>query len=237
MVIVKFTNRWIKDRLFELQDDLKKSGISIHEQLTDFTLDILSSAQTEFGDTNVSVHKTLVRAQVNGVKHTFRSPGDVAKVVAKQKKQTSGSTPPISLSPSAAPSSNHDEVSNVTSSSPPPPSGTRRSNVNLKLRSSDRYMQVLNAKNNPGYQHNQPLARGFPSRNGRGGHRTTNNRIRYDNRSSFNYHKADRGMFFHSHGHVASRPPKFIANSLNNRQKFCPHPDFAGVNRYGSYYC
>ena len=241
MVIIKFTNRWIKDRLFELQGDLQNTGISMEEQLTDFTKDILSSAQTEFGADNVSVHKTLVRAKVNGSKHTFRSPGELAAAVAKKNKPApqiqspgSASLPSVGVSPSCyvpAPASS-DPVP-VCQSTPVAPLSQGLASTGSNVRRNSSYMQKLNLMNKPFYPHH-PKPRGFPSRNGRGGYGRGGYR---NNRAPFNRRQFSQNNFSKSYDYNVNRPFQHqLINNHYNRQKFRPHPDFSTVNRFGTYY-
>ena len=220
---------------FELGSTAWKPGV-LTTRLFCHHSDILSSAQTEFGADNVSVHKTLVRAKVNGSKHTFRSPGELAAAVAKKNKPApqiqspgSASLPSVGVSPSCyvpAPASS-DPVP-VCQSTPVAPLSQGLASTGSNVRRNSSYMQKLNLMNKPFYPHH-PKPRGFPSRNGRGGYR--------NNRAPFNRRQFSQNNFSKSYDYKVNRPFQHqLINNHYNRQKFRPHPDFSTVNRFGTYY-
>ena len=64
---------------------------------------------------------------------------------------------------------------------------------------------------------------------GRGGYR--------NNRAPFNRRQFSQNNFSKSYDYKVNRPFQHqLINNHYNRQKFCPHPDFTTVNRFGTYY-
>ena len=64
-IIIKFTNRWIKDIVISCNQDLYGTGMKIHEHLTMNTVSLLRSAQSILGNDNAWVDKCSVYAYNN----------------------------------------------------------------------------------------------------------------------------------------------------------------------------
>ena len=151
VVIIKFVNRWIKDEIIDIQDDLINTNLSVSEHLTEYTLQILASAQSAFGNKNVWVHKTLVHAIVNGTRHTLRTLTDLEKVK------------PVSDQPAVLDNFNPNPVTAAV-----PSSEDRSTNSTKQTQHTDsvEYIRLLDEKNKTAPVSTHP--RGYATRNGRG---------------------------------------------------------------------
>ena len=144
VIIVKFTNRWVKDLLLEHQHDLPHN-IQFTEHITTYTHNLLASARSIVGKENAEIFRTAVFAKYNGRRHKIKNSRDIETL---QRRVTENSVPPVSVS-------NNVSMSNTNAAqytphyrpSPLPPPHSHNGVVN-------------------GFR-----ARGRPSRNGRGGRR------------------------------------------------------------------
>lgn len=80
VVIVRFSNRWMKDILMKCRHDLEGTGLMLTEHLTDFTQKLRSDTAKIVGAVNTSVHKTRVYAKCNGKFTPIKSQKDLDKL-------------------------------------------------------------------------------------------------------------------------------------------------------------
>ena len=77
VIIIKFTNRWIKNEILKCKEDLNGSSFMVTEHLTAHTQELLSAANNLVGKENVSVTNTIVSAKFDGHKYTLRNYTDL----------------------------------------------------------------------------------------------------------------------------------------------------------------
>ena len=80
VVIIRFSNRWIKDILMSCRNDLNGTGLMLTEHLTDFTQYLRSETAKIVGAVNTSVHKTRVYAKSNGIYTAIKNQKDLDKL-------------------------------------------------------------------------------------------------------------------------------------------------------------
>ena len=97
VIIIKFTNRWIKNEILKCKEDLNGSSFMVTEHLTAHTQELLSAANNLVGKENVSVTNTIVSAKFDGHKYTLRNYTDLNQldidVKSKCNKPVSAPTP------------------------------------------------------------------------------------------------------------------------------------------------
>ena len=76
-VIVKFSNRWVKNEIMRCKGDLQNSCLYVTEHLTPHTLKLIDSAKKLVGNENVWVHNTLVFARYLDTRYAIRSTRDL----------------------------------------------------------------------------------------------------------------------------------------------------------------
>ena len=79
-VIVKFVNRWIRDKIIACQQDLRGTGIVVTEHLTKNTHKLLKSAQLIVGRENTWVFKCDVFALCNNKTMKIKNIRDIDKL-------------------------------------------------------------------------------------------------------------------------------------------------------------
>ena len=96
IMIIKFTNRWIKNDILRCKRDIEGSGFTVTEHLTPHTLELRSSAEKLVGRENVKVTNTMVSARFNGFKYPIRTIRDIealqSVVMVTEKDQKTCST-------------------------------------------------------------------------------------------------------------------------------------------------
>ena len=174
VVIVKFTNRWIKNEIIKHKDDLIGTGLSVSEHLTPHTRELLSCAKNIVGTYNAWVFNTKVFAEHNGMKYHIHNSRDLDLLSEMVKSDHPTSTPQSnegletsSNTPENETHSNHmntTQTSNNTCDSNPmqPPQSQYRNTYEQNYPTL--YETLLYNKNKT----NSSTLRGKPSRNGRG---------------------------------------------------------------------
>ena len=183
-VIVRFSNRWVKDEIFKCKKDLKGTPITLKEHLTPHTRKLKELAGLLVGNDNVSIYKTIVYAKFDNRSFTIKSLSDL-KALELTMKAPAGETLPGPVS---------DTAFNGSSESPPPPANEGNDIVSVSgpivtspsdnegnaiefLRESqgdafilnypELYSSLFNTTSRAA-QNLPPKARGKVSRNGRG---------------------------------------------------------------------
>ena len=77
VVIIRFSNRWVKDVLMGCRWDLKGTGLRLTEHLTDYTRELQSKAAEIVGYYNATVIKTKVYAKHNGMNFKIKCQKDI----------------------------------------------------------------------------------------------------------------------------------------------------------------
>ena len=72
-VIIKFSNRWVKNEVLKRRHELDGSGLTVTEHLTPHTLQLLSAANKIVGDENTWIHNTIVFAQYAGIRYSIKT--------------------------------------------------------------------------------------------------------------------------------------------------------------------
>ena len=80
IVLIKFSNRDIRNKIFYAKRALKGTNISITEHLTPATLELLSFAKNEFGRDCVWTNQTKVIVKIRDNKYTLRNIDDVDRL-------------------------------------------------------------------------------------------------------------------------------------------------------------
>ena len=80
VVIIRFSNRWMKDILMNCRRDLEGTGLMLTEHLTDFTQKLRSDTAEIIGAVNTSVYKTRVYARCNGSYTPIKCQKDLDKL-------------------------------------------------------------------------------------------------------------------------------------------------------------
>ena len=76
-VIIKFSNRWVKNEVMRCKNDLIGTGLKVTEHLTPYTLELVSSAEKIVGPSNVWVYNTLVFARFGNTRYSIRTAHDL----------------------------------------------------------------------------------------------------------------------------------------------------------------
>ena len=76
-VIIKFSNRWVKNEVMRCKSDLNGTGLKITEHLTHHTLELITSAEKLVGPSNVWVYNTLVFARFEDTRYSIRTAHDL----------------------------------------------------------------------------------------------------------------------------------------------------------------
>ena len=147
VVIIKFVNRWVKDKLLECRHDLYGSGFTITEHLTQNRLHLLSLAKSVVGNAHVTVYKTNIYAMCNGVEFKIAKIKDIDVLKDAVGRMNLSST------------TNNNERSNIVQKSASPDS----MNSTVTNHSQDTRPSPNGNINRGGY-----YSRGRPSYNGRG---------------------------------------------------------------------
>ena len=148
-VIIKFVNRWLKDKIISCQNDLYGTGITVTEHLTKNTYSLLNSAQMIVGTENAWVYKCTVFAACKNRKIKIRNQRDLAIL---KDCQNSGVYPPghdVAI---------NDELSDTNNTN------LNTTNINRSTHSSQ-YSNTSFVNSTP-----YPPSRGRASRYGRGGY-------------------------------------------------------------------
>ena len=77
MLLIKFTNRWVKRGILNCQSDLEGSHIFISEHLSQYTQDLQSAAKELAGKQHVQVIKNVVHARYGGKELKIRCSKDI----------------------------------------------------------------------------------------------------------------------------------------------------------------
>lgn len=180
-VIVKFSNRWVKNEILMRRNELEGTGLTITEHLTPHTFQLLSAAQKIVGEDNTWVHNTVVFAQHNGIRYSIKTFNDLDLL----QKKANTETPTLHKNPPSTPTT----INNVSEGhkNMPTPAAMFENGSNNKYVNTVPNYQSNNYTND--YELNYPTLyntllfnanksktrtstytmRGRPSRNGRGG--------------------------------------------------------------------
>ena len=174
LVLIKFVNRWVKRSILSCEADLRGTGISLSEHLTDFTLKLISSAKALVGDENVWVFKNTVFAQSGGKELKIRNSDDLKKLRTESTNLTSQNNTTISNTtemPQPPPTivSTIDLTNNETTA---PAASTFPNNLPLGRAHGSQVCTLPHQTHAP--SRGTYRARGRPSHNGRGGSRNYN---------------------------------------------------------------
>ena len=77
VVIIRFSNRWVKDILMSCAEDLEGTGLLLTEHLSGFTLRLRSETAKIVGADNTETRKSKVYAKRNGVLTVIRNQNDL----------------------------------------------------------------------------------------------------------------------------------------------------------------
>ena len=175
-LIVKFSNRWVKNEVIRCKDDLEGLGLSVTEHLTPHTLELMSSAEKIVGKSNVWVHNTLVFAKYHNIRYLIRTAKDLNYLSKSVSTPSSSSSPPQphtnSLDNSVSQKSQDSQESIVATESPVITPTPLPHSLN-PIQHTDNYFNEYPALFNSLFHSNDTYTktstmRGKPSRNGRG---------------------------------------------------------------------
>ena len=187
-VIVKFSNRWVKNAIIKFKRDLVGTGLIVTEHLTPHTIELVAAAEKIVGsNSNVWVHNTLVFARVGDTRYSIRTAQDL-DVLANVVKE--GKTNVVHVHPQTQNESGiHMNNSDVSPTQHCSQENSNNTNTNdAKYQSSPCTVAPV-PDNSNNYLNNYPALfnslfycnnnytktstlRGRPSRNGRGRHPT-----------------------------------------------------------------
>ena len=97
VVIVKFANRWVKNEVLKRRQELVGSGLTVMEQLTPHTLQLLQAAKKIVGEENAWTHNTIVFAQLDGIRYSIQTFKDL-DFIKNRKENAPSMTPSTTIS-------------------------------------------------------------------------------------------------------------------------------------------
>lgn len=81
VVIVRFVRRIVRNLFWLNKKELKNSGVSFTEHLTDYKLSLLNDAKSAIGKNNVWTNQCVIFVKYKGAKQVINSQADLAKLL------------------------------------------------------------------------------------------------------------------------------------------------------------